>query len=238
MSEKVKFHNMTKPIRFRKFKLFLKSVGLTYEVGKERINYLFNYLLYKLNILNRYSYRDNVEKVTPLPPQIPLKTIKTDWIEAVLESEIVENNFIDVDYFYRVKKDGSKKRTYVISDYDRKEITLHSRLKDIQIKVGDSWFSTCNLPTFNLLTFSPEDLKPISLSDMDNEKLIRPNYITMECDLTLLTNLRSRTLLSLESTYLDLLKYTYEQDFNKFQNRLKGISLSDILIGGNRNELS
>ena len=53
MSEKTRFYNMTKPVRFRRLKQAKMMIVLWCKALRERTIYLFNYLLYKLKILKR-----------------------------------------------------------------------------------------------------------------------------------------------------------------------------------------
>ena len=50
MSEKTRFYNMTKPVRFRRLKQAKMMIVLWCKALRERIIYFFNYILYKLHI--------------------------------------------------------------------------------------------------------------------------------------------------------------------------------------------
>ena len=56
---KAKFYSMTKPIPFRKIRLFLR-------LAKERITSVIYNILYRLNIIEKYSFSDVMRNGVPI----------------------------------------------------------------------------------------------------------------------------------------------------------------------------
>ena len=54
MSDKTKFYRMTRPVRFRTIKLIGQTLCVTYEVGKERVKYLY-YNLFRIEEVYLYE---------------------------------------------------------------------------------------------------------------------------------------------------------------------------------------
>ena len=120
MSDKLKFHRMTRPVKFRFTRLVFKSVGHSYEVGVSKIKYLFNYILYKLNILKRYTNNTDTQIWRPtINGQISdviEKEIVTSCFVGIAQSALVDDFHSKVDYFYRTNEKGLKVITYVVAD--------------------------------------------------------------------------------------------------------------------------
>lgn len=229
MSEKVRFYNMTKPVKFRKLKLIFKSLGLTYEVGKERTIYRFNYLLYKLNILKRYSYRDNVEKVIPSPFSLKEKNITSQYFGGIVKMQLISLRDIDIDYFYYERKDGSRKITLRLKDHADEKLFLDSHLDNIHIKVGDQWYDVSHLPVFKMASLvNPEPVAFINKSYI--EKPIEPKVV--EYDIMKLKTLHHRLLLgylSLGDISKAMCNYYYECACGEFEKHLNSLTLADIM---------
>ena len=138
MSEKTRFYNMTKPVRFRRLKQAKMMIVLRCKALRERIIYFFNYILYKLHILKRYSYRDNVVQAIPLPYSITPKEVITDHFRGVVSMSLMQDKYIDLDYFYREKK-GDKKVTLYLKNEEKTRLYLESHLTDIGIRVK-KWY--------------------------------------------------------------------------------------------------
>lgn len=225
MSEKTKFYKMTKPIKFRRLKLIFKSIGLTYEVGKERINYLFNYLLYKLNILNRYSYRTNTEKVFPVT-ELEFKRVQTDSFAGTVVMNLVLVSDIDIDYFYREKK-GSKVITYVMKDEEKFSLFSSTTLEDIAIKLGGGFHLINQLPTIKMA------ILPHSVS-YEYTMVSKPvEYETVTYDTRLLRHICNKKLLGLDMKPEDvsepMLRYYYEYSFSEIELYLRNLPLSSLI---------
>ena len=112
MSEKTRFYNMTKPVRFRRLKQAKIMIVLWCKALRERIIYFFNYILYKLHILKRYSYRDNVVKVLPLPYELKEKSVTCENFGGLIKMQLVSHNNIDLDYFSKVLRSKTYSRSF------------------------------------------------------------------------------------------------------------------------------
>lgn len=226
MSDKTRFYRMTRPVKFRRLKLIFKSVGLTYEVGKERIKYLFNYLLYKLNILKRYSYRTNTEKVFPVK-DIEFKSVQTDNFAGTVVMNLVLVSDINIDYFYR-EKNGSKVITYVMKDEEKFSLFSSTTLEDIAIKLGGGGFHLINqLPTIKMA------ILPHSVS-YEYTMVSKPvEYETVTYDTRLLRHICNKKLLGLDMKPEDLsepmLRYYYEYSFSEIESYLRNLPLSSLI---------
>lgn len=140
MSDRLKFHRQTRPIRFRRLKLFCRSVRRTYGVGTERIKYFFNYLFYKIGILKRYTHSDDNVVWRPTINGLPIcethtEDFKTKCFTGVIKSEFADHISIQQDYFYR-ECGGKKKRTYTVVDRERHEYMLVSSVIKPGLVIG------------------------------------------------------------------------------------------------------
>ena len=220
MSDKTKFHRMTKPIKFRKVRLVLQTIVLWLSAQRERIIYLFNYLLYKLNILQRYSYRDNVEKVYPLPnPEIT--TVETRYFKGDVIMNATKVTSIDRDYFYRVKKDGSKKTTLTLKDEEKTQVFLDSHLENICIMIAGKWYQANHMPT----------IKAVNSILSDDPFDYEVEFKTVEYDLTPLRSLRMRDMIDVvrvEHMSGAIFYYHYEKACCQFKYSLDRMDLSDL----------
>ena len=228
MTNKVKFYNMTKPIKFRKTRLFVKSIGRTYEVGTERSKYLFNYLLYKLNILKRYTFKDVTEEFLPIPFAIPEKSIETDVVGCTVRMKLKKTTNINEDYFYR-EKDGSKKITYVLKNETKTTLSILCNTDNIHLKIGDKWFSTSNMPTFKWV--APTTVRASFVKA--NEPMERTKVRTITYDINPL-KLHSENVVGVDMEVEDLtesmLKYPYDCTVYKMHIYLDTIRLTDLMM--------
>lgn len=157
-----KFREMTKPMKFRTLKMIKQSIGLTYEVGKERIKYLINYLLYKLKYLKRNTYRDIVEEHQSLPHQYTPVVLTTDDFKATVLMTLRIEKSINQDYFYREDKDGNRKITYFLKKEEIVRLFSEARLTDIHLCISGVLYDVNHLPTFKavVLTENFEGFEP------------------------------------------------------------------------------
>lgn len=220
-----KFEEMTKPLKFRRTRLFFQSVGLTYEVGKDKINYLFNYILYKLHIYKRCNYRDNVVKELPCPVLIKPRSIKTDCLEVRVDMTFEMVTHLDQDYFYREKKDGSKKITYTIKNEETHSLFSIGTLKDITLIISGKKYYVDHLPAFK---YAVLDGKKITNS---TEPL---KYKTMTFDVAYLKNLSVKYLVANDSLMNgvseSMVKYFYDCTCDTFKEGLENVTLRDLTI--------
>ena len=219
MSDKTKFHRMTKPIKFRKVRLVLQTIVLWLSAQRERIIYLFNYLLYKMNILQRYSYRDNVERVYPVP-NLKVNTVETRYFKGDVIMVATRVTSIDRDYFYRVRKDGSKKITLTLKDEEKTQVFLDSHLDNICIMIAGSWYSSHHMPTIK-----------VCMHREHNPRDFEVKYETAEFDLTPLRNMRMRDVidtLRVEDISDPIFYFHYEKACFQFKYSLGNMDLSDL----------
>ncbi len=233
MSDKLKFYKMTKPIKFRRLKL-------VYGVGKERfiylykyiikgINYLINSLLYKLNILERYSYKDCVVQSLALPYELSEKTIEVKkTFRGVVHMFLEKTTYYDIDYYYYLKKNGDRKITYHIKNVEDCKLCLVSHLRDVEVQIVDKWYRVNNLPILKVAKLCDY---PTPIGDI-NTPLKPPKYETVEYDLTPLKNLRFKVVLGYikETEISDTMqRYYYDFSCGKFEEKLKTMSLKSIM---------
>lgn len=228
MSEKARFHEMTKPMKFRRLKLAKKYINHWCKALRERIVYSFNYLLYKLKILKRYTYRDNVEQVIP-SPYFKTKSITSKYFGGNVIMQLISSKDIDLDYFYYEKKDGSRKITLSLKDHTEERLFVDSHLESIHIKVGDQWYDVEHLPVFKVASIiEPEPVKFTNLEFI--EKPTEPKVV--EYDIMKLRTLRHRLLLgtmSLSDISKAMYDYYYDCSCGEFEKHLNTLELADIL---------
>ena len=227
MSEKTRFYNMTKPVRFRRLKQAKMMIVLWCKALRERIIYFFNYILYKLHILKRYSYRDNVVQAIPLPYSINPKEVITDHFRGVVSMSLMQDKYIDLDYFYREKK-GDKKVTLYLKNEEKTRLYLESHLNDIGIRVKN-WYSVDSLPVFKVSVLDPE-VKPFTV-----EKTLEPmDYQTVTYNTGYLKNLTHKSIVGVDMNVEDvseaMVKYYYDYAVDEFKKHLNSISLQDLIM--------
>lgn len=230
MNDKVKFHNMTKPTKFRRLKMMKQFIVLWCKALRELIQYSFNNILYHLKILKRYSYRDNVEMAIPAPHDLEIKSVTSQYFGGNVIMQLISSKDIDIDYFYREKKDGSKKITLSLKDHIDEKLFVDCHLDNIHIKVGDLWYDVDNLPVFKVASIiKPE---PVEFTNLDFiEKPTEPKVV--EYDITKLRTLRHRLFLGYDITLSDIsmvmYNYYYDCSCGEFEKHLNNLTLSDIL---------
>lgn len=216
---------MTKPMKFRRLKMLKNCAVLWYRVQRSRVLYLFNYLLYKLKILKRYSYRDSVEKSVPFPHKITEMGVESECFRGIVEAQLIVVKDIALDYFYREKKDGSKKTTYTVVDYCEERLYMESHLRDIHIGINNVWFDTNNMPTFK--SYIKPELKPFN----PEKPLEEVKCDTICFDLTKVKALYCKYYighLEISEVSREMLKFYYEDSCNQFRRKLNTIKLEDL----------
>ena len=236
MSEKVRFFEMTKPMKFRWLKMMKNYTVLWWRGVRERIKYNSYNILYKLHILKRYNYRtDWTEKFLPAP--VFNKHIHTKHYDVVLVSQIREVYMNDTDYFYRQMKDGSKKILYVVKDEEEHKFFLMGHLENVSMSVdGKDFYAIDHLPLFKVAIFEP-DLKPFN----EDWKPSEPTFRTVTYDTRKLKGLRHWLILSdsgLRNNYYDdklqlskaELDYCFNEQVREFEHYLNNLSLKDLEV--------
>lgn len=226
MNDRVKFYRMTKPIKFRKFKLFKSDIILWCKALRELTIYNINNLLYKLNILKKYSYRDNVEKVIS-EFNLYKKEAVSNFIKGTVVMKLVEQKSIDIEYFYKEKKDGSKKITLWVRNKEEVKIFTDSYLNNIYLKVDKRWYNINNQPTFKVVM-----PKPVEPSFPMESTTKYTELTTVDFDLTCIKNMRLRNLIEFETYNTPLeevLKFNYDYSVKRFEKTLNIIKLKDLM---------
>lgn len=115
VEQKVKFLEITKPIRMRRYKLFLLKIkSLRTLITKDKIEYIYNYILFRLGILKRETYNDSISEALSIPQVC--KVIETKHFFGTLKTSAFRDILINKDYFYFLKKNGEKVITYILCD--------------------------------------------------------------------------------------------------------------------------
>lgn len=218
MSDETKFYNMTKPIGFRRVRQAKMSIVLWCKAQRERIKYLSNYLLYKLNILDRYSYRDNVEKVIPIPHAIKIRHINTSNIRCSVSAKLLEVESFDIDYFFRMTKTGEKKVTYYVKNNSSTEHSIVFSPHNIILRIGQTWFDANRLPIFKA-TVAETDIESKTVT-INTKKLtdLQAKYLL------------GKDLLIPEDLPSSVINYYYEVACRDIDKYLKEITLQDLMI--------
>ena len=213
-----RLNKITRPIKFRRLKMMKGYVKDCLSSVIDNILYYYNYILYKIHYLDRYTYRDTTieEKEVPLYKR---KEIETDLIRATVDMELEIENQYDIDYFHR-----GNKITYIVRDERKSRSFFVSHLSDISIRVTEDWSKISQLPIFKVAV-----LKPLK-SNLEEQD---PNYRTVDIDVSYIRNLRVRHILGdIDSTNIseEMVKYYYDYDFEQFLGHLKSLKLSDLIV--------
>ena len=222
MSDKTRFYSMTKPIKFRRFKMIKNCLG---EVISSVIKYNYYIILYKLKIIKRYSYRDEgVRHIEPAFKAINFKVISTKHFKGLLVANVEEEYHIDMDYFYKLNKEGKKVIKYVVKDVEEKKFMLTSHLRSLHLRVeGSEWYDVHNLPKFKMV-----------ILDGSSATSAKPLNRTVTYDLLKLKKLSYTSVLNINSAegenVEEEIDYTYNSHVEKFKNILNGIQLSSLEV--------
>ena len=170
MNDKMKFHEMTKPMKFRRLKMAKQIITDWFVALRDVTRYNFNYLLYKLNILKRYTYRDVVEMEVTSHHILEEKEIQTDYFGGTVKMKLISSLDIDVDYFFYKKRNGGMKITLLLRDSKEETLFTVTHLENIHVKVADQWYNVDNLPVFKVAPI----LKPEPVEFVDASFIERP----------------------------------------------------------------
>lgn len=236
MSDRLKFHRMTRPVKFRLIKRFFQSVGHSYGVGVEKSKYLFNYLLYKLNILKRYT--NNTHEVIWRPTinghlaEVYESPIKTEHFTGVLQSTLIDELESDVDYFYFIDRKGLKHVTYTVSNWERHLYKVQTSLIKPGFILGGKEYVYGDTPRI-VRSFKHHEIIPVPFCKTDKVKLKMPEPEIVQYDLTKLLNLRYEIVLGysaeLDVTYATV-QHALLEARNEFQKYLNTLTLKDIEV--------
>lgn len=232
MSDKSKFHNMTKPIPFRGVKKFFLSAKRTYEVGRNKINYLFSYLLYKLKIYKKFYYRDDVVSdynLTPFISKDPnyfCKSVQGKHISAVVQIRGELHTYIHSEYFYREKK-GVKVKKYVIVDHHQTHLMLCGSLHNIGVRFStEESYHFANVPKYRVV--EPPELLPSIYEECS--PLTRPKYKTYIVDLSKISSQRIKYDTFCDKVAIDELKVRYDFFVQMFYNYVNSLSHKELFV--------
>lgn len=190
--EKLKFHRMTKPIKFRRTRLFLMSVGHSYGVGVYKLKYVFNYILYKLHILNRYV---NTSRHTIWNPKIQgevyenyEKNVECRCVGGTIWSFLKDDFSFKSDYFYFMWK-KHRHITFVACAEEIHSYILVTSLVDPFIVIGARRYSLGQVPRIftsyhKKLGSSEKGVPPVPVATTyDFSKLLNvSNKVTVGCN--------------------------------------------------------
>lgn len=222
MNDKKKFYEMTKPIKFRKSRQAKMFIVLWCGAQRERIVYSINDVLYKIHILQRYSYRDNVE--TPYYLEgVGGTQVTSPYFRAIVRMGVTQMTSIHKDYFYRLKKDGTKKITYVVKDEEEYTLFFNSCLEDVQLKIANRWYSANNMPTIKVC------MDTLGQAVHSSEGM----YVTAEYDLSPLRRAELRDYLGnmkVEDITEPMCAHYYDRACRKFSEKLNSMSLQDLVL--------
>ena len=225
MSDKAKFHRMTRPMKFRKFKMMTQGAASTYEVGRERINYLINNMLYKLNILDRYTFNDLITRDIKVSFKLPVKQVSSPYIRGTVAMKLVEETSIDTDYFYKKNKYGEKEIKYCMKNKDEKRLFVVGRLENIEINVA-GWRSVDNFPKFKTQVFDTKN------KHNKSEDIV--GYSTVTYDIDKVRKLEAKRLLGyfIESEEIakPVMQYYYELLCLDLEQQLNQLNLENLMM--------
>ena len=235
MSVKVRFYKMTRPPKFRRFRMIIQYLKDWWQGVSSVIYNRSLFILYKYKLFNikRYSYRDNGEEVFPAPLYFR-RGIQTTNFKAIIEMNLVERWNIDLEYYYREQKDGSKKILLVLSDFEEKKLLTDSRLKEICISIdGKEYYQLRDRqPVFEYRSIIPP-LRPFN--DTEVIKTSKDVY-----DMNILYNARQVNLVSTEKKHDEVapeeLVSCYDFAVSEFKYWLSKLSLEDLRVNGEPRE--
>lgn len=242
MNDKLKFHRMTNPVKFRTFKIikrFFQTAGHNYGVVMSKINYLFNYILYKLNILKRYTNKDacvNVKckLINGCLPQVYELSVEGEYFTGTVRSVVVEDVETDVDYFYYVDQRGLKHITHTVRNLDHHTFGVLSSLINPGIIIDGKKYVYGNVPQI-VTTFKQPEIPlgaPFKETDLlSQHEALKPKVV--KYDLTKLLNIRYKVVLG-DSEQLDVTYATINaavmESKNEIRRYLSNLTLHDLEV--------
>lgn len=219
---RTKFYSITKPLPFRKLRLFCLEV-------KEHITSVIYNILYKLKIIDKFSITDvlRTEVKHPIPPCF----FESGCVRANVVFNIECETFLDEEYYH---KKGNKNRLYTVKDNTCYNLLMTSHLENISLKIGDTFYSVQKgLPVLKISMPEINTLKPAT------SELERPQYSTVELDLRQLQNLNYRVTFPVSEFYQDeieegvydgRLSYLRTQSMIQFKEHFEHFTLKHLMI--------
>lgn len=236
MSEIQKFLKMTKPLKFRRtrtcaralyqitFRLFPYPfmVGKNiYRYIKNKIRYYFNFILYKLNIIKRYTYSDvtrawNIGDFSNFSHE---KEISARCVFGTVRIDVLEETYIDQDYFYF---NTIWKPTYVVKDIEEHRYVLKASLARPGIIIGDKKYRIGEVPVI-MRTFN---YPQITSSFSEKSDATKPQYT--DYNLTKLQNIsRSIQFVPEDESHILMIEEKAIEDLKRY---LDTINLVDLEV--------
>lgn len=199
MSDKVKFHNMTKPLKFRGIRSFAKNFSYTLSNVAEGIKSLIYNILYRLNIIEKYSFSDVMRNGVPIT--IEPSSFESGCISATLEFTVEHTDVVNECYYH--KRGDRLKKLYVVMDNHLHELHITAHMTNIGIKMPDGKFQYVDegLPVFRVHV-NDEPLKPFN----ESEEIQPVKYHTKKVNMRKLQSLRFCHSKIVSEYYLDELK--------------------------------
>lgn len=181
MSDKVKFHSMTKPLKFRTAKLFLLNLKTSFEEVVKGIKSVIYNILYKLNLVDKYSFNDLIRNEVHFP--ISDSNFTSSFIQSDIEFKLFHDEYVDEEYYH--VKGNRLKKLFVLSSTHNHYLVLMSHLTNISIKFpGKEHFMTVQngLPVLKI-SINPQPIRPVPV-DLSLKLTEEPvDYKTYEVDM-------------------------------------------------------
>lgn len=237
MSEKVKFYNMTKPLKFRAVRRAFKNFSYTLSNVAEGIKSLIYNILYKLNIIEKYSFNDLM--VQDIPFSVKPQHFTSGFLSADIFFKTSHREYVDEEWYH--KKGNRLKKLYVLKDTHIHRFIFTAHLENIGIKFPGSdkfYLVQRGLPTLHI-NVSPVKPEPFS------GELKRPKYEVVDINIRELESLRlekehtctEHLDTDLKQGMLDSFISTMRTEMTfEFINYFRDKKLSDYFIGGKKYE--
>ena len=191
------------------------------------INILYN-ILYKLHIYELYRLNDCSVQYLVCPFDYPI-IITTDLLRCIINCHIERVTYVDLEYYYKKEKNGSKKIVYTKKHKVHEVLFLAFNVRECDIKYSDSFYNKRHLV---INTLNPID--PIKPSDA-------PLFTQKTYSVEKVLNLRQKFLLceTEDSAEMDKKKSTLDKDEieyyhrqakNQFTRCLNDITLKDLEV--------
>ncbi len=213
----LKFDRMTKPVSMRSVKTVKQWFQDIIHVIEDKV---YN-ILYKLNIIELYSFSDRIYGKVFYPKFNP-QTIMTDKFMASVICKLQENTDIKESYYYIDTKKGRKKLK-VLEDECHVVKVMDCYLDNVCIKFSDSSDS------WHLVYKKDGSCSPIFIKQVHNidHYAKRIGYRTTEYR-TDKFNVCSKSILN---DFNDTeVTYTYQKQCLRFMNFLSNLDLKDLEI--------
>ena len=220
MTDIEKLHKFTKPVKFRHIKMIKQWCKDISSV----IKYYFFNILYKLNILKRYNYRDMWEEVYPVPDHKP-EFITTMLVQGNVRLRYSIQTIIESDYFY-TEKNGVKKILYIVTDERTKKLFIEASLEKIMLRISNSWYDIDKFPAIRIYDPAPFNFSsPYNPTD-------KFKYKSITYDTQRLKSMHTRYIIGVDIDYDGvspaIVNFYKEMALKSFCKELQKISLKDL----------